>query len=337
FANRLVYGKRATPYEVMSDLSRAMAATISADDLLPRMAEAVGHGVRAAQTRIKVALPEGVDMQALYPSDASEQELEHILSVTHLGDTVGEIAVTTRSGDSLGAADHRLLADFAAQAGLAFHNIRLAAELEAQVAEVTLQAQELTRSSERIIAAQNEERRRLERDIHSGPQEHLNAMRSKIVEVEEALGLDIDRAIETLGDLASHSRKTLEMLRDLARGIFPQLLSDKGLIFALEAQAAKSSVQVEVRASLDLNAVRFDPKVEAAVYFCCIEATSEALGPSTISIHFDGENLQFVVESELALTVDFQNMSDRIEALGGTLEMDRDLTGRVPALVLTSA
>lgn len=337
FANRLVYGRRATPYEVMSELSHKMAATISADDLLPQMAEAVANGIRAAETRVKVVLPGGGERQASHPSDASGDELDHAIPVMHLDETVGEIAVTKSAGDPLSSAETKLLGDFASQAGLAFHNVRLAAELEARVRDVTAQAQELSRSSERIIAAQNEERRRLEREIHQGPQELLTAMRDKVASVQLLLGEDLDSAIEGLDDLALDSKNTVEKLRDITRGLFPQLLADRGLVVALEAQAMKSSRPVDVRASSDVKAARFDPKIEAAVYFCCVEATSQASGNSMIDIRFADDHLLFEVRADIDVSTVIQNMSDRIEALGGTLKMGRGLTGRVPAVILTGA
>jgi len=356
FANRLVYGKRATPYEVMSELSHRMAATVSVDEVLPGMAEAAAHGVRAARTQVTVLLPGGKRRSVRYPFDSTEADFEHTVPVLYLGEAAGEIAVAQPPGEHLSVADTKLLEDFASQAGVVLHNLRLTAELQARLEEITAQAADLTVSSQRIVAAQNEERRRLEHAIHLGPQEQLSTIQTKILQAQMILENDPPRAGGFLEDIGTMSKKTLEALRDLAHGVFPRLLADKGLVEALAAQGAKAVFPVKVLADPDIESVRFDSKTEATVYFCCAEALAAAgqRPPTNVTISLrqgDGFlKFEVVMEGfEFDLThgsgLDFLNMSDRVEALGGTLNVGSLLTtgegttikGQVPARVLTPA
>ncbi len=347
-ANRVVYGKRATPYEVMSELSHRMAGAISQDEVLPGIAETAANGVHAARAQVTVLLPGGNRRIVNYPADSANADWDHMIPVTYVGEVVGEIAVALTSGEHLTSADTKLLEDFASQAGVVLHNLRLDAELQARLDEITAQAAELTVSSQRIVAAQNEERRRLEHAIHRGPQEQLSAMQMRIGDAEVKLDDDPVGAVGLLEDLAAQAKATLETLRDLARGIFPPLLADKGLLFALEAQASKSAFPVKVLAAPELKTSRFDQKTEATVYFCCVEALAAAetrQSPVTISLRLGDGFLIF----EIALdgqrfdtttdgAIDVQNMSDRVEALGGNLQvLSTLLRGLVPAQVLVEA
>ena len=168
-ANRLVYGQRASPYEVLADFSERIAGALSVDEVLPRMAEAAAHGVGATRSRVRVYVPGGQDRAVAWPADALAGPFERTVPVSHQGTPVGEIAVSKPERESLTAAEDKLLADLAAQAGPAFKNVRLDLELQARL-------EELQASRQRIVAAQDAERRRLERDLHDGAQQHLVAL-----------------------------------------------------------------------------------------------------------------------------------------------------------------
>src|SRR6202011_5534857 len=150
----------------------------------------------------------------------------------------------------------------AGQAGLVLKNVRLRAELLARL-------DDLRASRQRLVAAQDEERRRLERNLHDGAQQNLVALKVKLGLAEVFAEKDPARAKALVGELKSDADEALETLRDLARGIYPPLLADRGLVAALESQARKATLPVQVEAR---GVERYPQEVEAAVYFCCLEA-----------------------------------------------------------------
>src|SRR5437764_6806106 len=149
----------------------------------------------------------------------------------------------------------KLVNDLAAQAGLVLRNVRLIEEVRA--------------SRQRLVAAQDEERRRIERNLHDGAQQQLVALAVRLGVARTVNQQDHERANQMLDVLQSDAQGALENLRDLARGIYPPLLADKGLPAALAAQARKASLPVEVETD---GLGRYTQEAEAAVYFCCPEA-----------------------------------------------------------------
>src|SRR5205823_2823655 len=164
-ANRLVYGERATPYEVMAGFADRMAETLSANEVLPRMAEAAARGVSAPAARVALRLPDGSDRRICWPEDIPAGDFSHVLTVSYGGEPVGEIAVRKRPGESVTASEAKLLAGLASQAGLILHNVRLATELQTRLNEITDQAAQLRASRHRIVAARQTEQQRIEGEI----------------------------------------------------------------------------------------------------------------------------------------------------------------------------
>ena len=222
----------------------------------------------------------------------------------------------------------KLLTDVAAQTGLLLRNVRL--------------VEELRESRRRIVTAQDARAKALERNIHDGAQQQLVALAVKLRLAEQLTERDAAKARELISQLQGETNDALENLRDLARGIFPPLLADQGLAAALEAQARKVSVPVVVEAS---GIGRFPQEVEAAVYFCCLEAlqnvskyarASSALvrlghaeGRVMFSVSDDGVGFE---PATTPTGSGMTNMSDRLEALGGSLEL-RSHPGRGTAVV----
>jgi signal transduction histidine kinase len=329
-ANRLVYGKRATPYEVLSEFSDRVGGAYAVEDTLPRMARIVGEGTGAARAAVWLGLGGDLERAASWPpgestagperitgDDVSGIPGDRVLPVRHQGILLGALAVEKPRGEALTAGEEKLLEDLAAQAGLVLRNVRLVEELRA--------------SRQRIVAAQDEERRRLERDIHDGAQQQLVALSIKLRLAETLVRKDPGKAEALLGQVKGETTEALESLRDLARGIYPPLLADKGLVAALEAQARKSAVAVRVHGDV---VGRFSPDVEAGVYFCVLEAlqnVAKYAGASSATVGLSGSDgtLTFIVQDDgrgfdPATTRSgsgLQNMHDRIEALGGRLEI----------------
>jgi signal transduction histidine kinase len=331
FANRLVYGKRATPYQVMAGFADRMAGTLSADDVLPQMAEAAARGVGAQAARVTLILPGGATRSTVWPPTASADQFERTLPVSYRDELVGEIAVRESPGQPITPGEGRLLADLAAQAGLVLHNVRLTAELQARLADISAQAAELRASRQRIVTAQETERRRLGVEIRAGVQRELEATSGQLDEVERLLGDDGAAAAARLDALTTETQRTLDGLRELARGIFPQLLADRGIVAALQAHARKAAVHASIESPAELAGTRFDPGVEAAVYFCCTEALRAADGPATVHLMAAAGVLTFAIDGVAALDGRLEGLRDRVEALGGTLARSAaGIAGSIP-------
>jgi signal transduction histidine kinase len=262
-----------------------------------------------------------------------------VVAVRHRGDLLGALTVTKPPNDPLSAAEGKLVEDLAAQAGLVLRNVRLTEELRANL-------EELRASRQRIVAAQDEERRRLERNIHDGAQQQLVALAMKANLARSLVGRDESKEGELLDQLKSDAQDALENLRDLARGIYPPLLADQGLVAALTSQARKSAVPV----SLEADGVgRFSQDAEAAVYFCTLEALqnvakyAQASG-ATVRLHREDGHLAFdITDDGVGFDPDakgsgtgMQGMADRLAALGGELVVrsrpgqGTTVSGRVP-------
>jgi signal transduction histidine kinase len=244
--------------------------------------------------------------------------------VLHQGELLGALTVTKHRGQSLTPIEQNLLDDLAHQAGLVLKNVRLTAELLQRL-------EELRASRQRLVAAQDEERRRLERNLHDGAQQHLVAIKVKLGLVEMLSTKDPEKARATVVALKRDADEALETLRDLARGIYPPLLADKGLAVALQAHARKATLPVQVDAD---GVGRYPQDTEAALYFCTLEALQNVqkyagASSATVQLREDAEQLRIEVADDgcgfdvaaVKRGVGLTNMEDRIDALGGTLHI----------------
>lgn len=337
FANRLVYGKRATPYEVLSEFAERMSETYALEDVLPRMARILAEGTVARRatvwlhvgTELRPAAswgPDGDnDDQPLPVLDGALPPLPGIskaVPVRDRGELLGALSVSKPPNEPLSEAEGKLVEDLAGQAGLVLRNVRLTEELRTNL-------EELRASRQRIVAAQDQERRRLERDIHDGAQQQLVALAVKANLAEQLIDRDAGKARALVADLRSEAQDALENLRDLARGIYPPLLADQGLEAALTAQARKSPVPVTVEV-VDIG--RMAPEAEAAVYFCALEAlqnVSKYANATGATVRVNGVDGLVVFEvtddgvgfdpSAQRYGTGMQGMADRLAALGGDL------------------
>jgi len=337
-ANRLVYGTRATPYEVLSQFSERVAGSYAMDDVMPRMARVLAEGTGAQ--RADVWLRHGNEWReaAVWPETESPAEpmpavngtlpaingTSRLVEVRHQGTLLGALGVTKRSGEALTPVEEHLLVDLAGQAGLVLRTVGLTEDLQARL-------EDLRASRQRLVAAQDQERRRLERNLHDGAQQHLVAIKVKIGLVGMLLDRDPARAQQTLDQLKADADEALETLRDLARGIYPPLLAEKGLVVALESQARKAAIPVSVEAD---GIGRYPQDIEAAVYFCALEALQNIqkyAQASSVTIRLRQEEDRFtfaVVDDGRGFDVSWMkrgagltNMADRLDALGGDLQI----------------
>jgi signal transduction histidine kinase len=318
------------------------------DEVLPRLAEVAAHGVGATRSRVRVYVPGGQDRAVAWPAEALAGPFERTVPVLHQGTPVGEIAISKPKREPITSAEATLLADLAAQAGPAFKNVRLDLELQARL-------EELQASRQRIVTAQDAERRRLERDIHDGAQQQFVAIAVMMRVARELVSSDPAEAESLLSELSVHADVALSTLRDLARGIYPPALVDHGHVAAVEAHIAKACPEVQLAAQ-GLGVERYAPEAEAGVYFCCLEALQNRAkhaprAPGRVALGAADGWLTFAVSDEgpgfepatARAGSGLQNMADRMAALGGVLEVrsapgvGTTVAGRVPAQALPEA
>ncbi len=341
-ANRLVYGKRATPYEVLSEFSERVAQSYAGDDVLPRMATVLQEGTGAESATVWLRAADQLTPAASHPDTASGHDplpigdgtlpeipgASRAVAVRHQDELLGALTVTKRPGETLTPIEEKLLSDLAHQAGLVLKNVGLTADLQARL-------EELRASRQRLVAAQDDERRRLERNLHDGAQQNLVAIKVKLGLAEMMSAKDPEKARELIWSLKTDTDEALETLRDLARGIYPPLLADKGLVAALESQARKATVPVTVEGD---GVGRYPQEIEAAVYFCVLEAlqnvqkyagaTSAAVRLSDVGgqlyfqVHDDGAGFD---QGSVVKGAGLTNMDDRLDALGGDLSITSEV------------
>jgi signal transduction histidine kinase len=259
--------------------------------------------------------------------------------VSHAGERLGALTLAKRPGEALTPVEGRLAAQLAAQAGLVLHNAGLTSQLHERMAE-------LSASRKRIVEAADSERRRLERNIHDGAQQQLVALSVMARLAETTVDGDKAAARAMLVQAQADASDALENLRDLARGIYPPLLAERGLAAALEAQAGRSAVPVTVEAD---GLGRYPQEAEAAIYFCILEALQNVAkyaraAQATVRLAGPGGSLGFSVTDDGAgfdptssgYGTGLQGMADRLAALGGELRVRSQpghgttVTGQLP-------
>jgi signal transduction histidine kinase len=354
-ANRLVYGERATPYEVMAQTSDRLAGAISVDEILPDIAEATVRGTGAVAGQVTAFLSGGGSRTVHWPDAGIATSFPIVVPVRYRDEEVGRISIATVHGERLRPEAEQLLVALAGQAGIAVHNARLTIELEARLREISAQADELRASRHRIVSARQAQRQRVAELIHSRVEARLEHASDMLDVLEPMLASDVERAVEQIDRLVEECGGALDALRDLARGIFPAILGDQGLGPALDAYVRRADLKtVDVGwGGLD-GTCRHDPQAEATVYFCVIQALGNAIeyapssdvvvrvcaepGRLTFSVSDDGPGADPI---RLRDGNDIRDMRDRVEAVGGDFHATTSIgtgtviSGAVPASVVS--
>jgi signal transduction histidine kinase len=322
FANRLVFGRKATPYEVLSEFSRRVAATD--DSLLGAVSRSLVEGTSATRAAVSVWVDDELVESAVWPESGDDPGGEKLaVPIEHEGVELGVLTLVASSGQTLSEEDAGLAGQVASGMGLALKNRLLTERLQSRV-------EDLRESRRRLVAVQDETRRKLERDLHDGAQQQLVALKVKlglsrmIAEKEGA-----SEMVDLLSEIGADADDAVESLRRFARGVYPPLLEAEGLVAAVTAHARNSEFPVVVETD---GIGRYPKEIESTVYFCVLEALRGSTGPGepvdatvrlaqlngsvTFEIRRDGHGFDPAPDSVDTRLV---NMRDRMDAIAGTL------------------
>lgn len=329
-ANRLVHGRRADPHEVLSKLSAMVADSTSIEPVLIRMLQLVVDATGAATAAIYLNVGAERVLAARWPGGSADLA-GRAFQIKHQGEELGELIVV-EPPEVLTSGVERLLTDVAGQAGLLLRNQHLTAELRARVEEVA-------ESRLRIVAAQDVERRRLERDIHDGVQQHVVALMAKLQLARNQVHRNSHLSTDTLEEVQADAGRLLDELRELASGIHPVVLTDGGVVAAVRFRADRLPIKVVLDADAATRSRRYPAPVEAAGYFIACEALANVLkhasaSRATVKIAADNGTLTIRVtddgsgfDTATAVRSGLRGLQDRVEALGGRLDVTSSKAG----------
>jgi signal transduction histidine kinase len=369
-ATRFVYGARQAPDEVLRTFGSRLTRAIPMDELLLQLAESLRKTMGLVSAEVYTGMGEVLERAVSVPDagplslvvtarerpvvtragvsgsawasvwlpallEGRAQAQLRVAPISHGGELLGLVVVERASGDDLFSEDDdRVLTDLARQVGLAFHNSQLDTALQTTLDELRKQADALRESRARIVASGDAERRRVERNLHDGAQQHLVALAVNLRLARDVIADDPAAAAEMLDELAGEVQETIQELRELAHGIYPPLLVDSGLVEALRAAANRNPLSVDVVAE---GIGRYSSETEAAVYFCCLEALQNAAKHATeasveVRLWEESGGLLFSVsDNGPGFDVEkaqrghgYVNMADRLGAIGGTVRWESE-------------
>ena len=347
WADRVAYGKRATPYEVLSDLTRRLADTESTQGLLDRTAQRLADGTAAERAGVWVREGSQFLLAGHWPIEGRGARVPGwdelpgaVVEISAEGERLGALSVEKRRGDAVTPTETRLMQDLAGSTAPVLQHLVLQAELEAS-------AQQLEASRRRLFDVQVLERRRLERDLDEGAQQLVVSLKVKLnVASRLARAEGVEPLAGMLEGMDHDAREAIIQIRSLARGLYPQVLEQEGVVAAVRSLAEDAAVPVEVEAE-DLG--RLPTELEAAVFFCISEAITNAAkhapgGLVNVRIEQQDGHLAFWVRDHgpgfdlatIRAGSGLRNMADRLEANGGRLAINSQpgqgttITGTLP-------
>jgi signal transduction histidine kinase len=340
WANRMVYGERATPYEVLARFSKRAATADHDEEMLERIPRLIVAGTGASEATLWIAGEDGLQAAAWWPGQEhgagivpagpdelwSDRAADYSVPVEHDGELLGGLSLVAARGGSIAPAEEELVQNLAGGLGLVLRNARLTDDLRDQV-------DQLAASRERILSASDEARRDLERDLDMGPQQELVAVKVKLGVVKSrAEAADAPKTAEVLNQLADDVGTAIESVRDFARGVYPPLLEAEGLAAAISAEGDKSALPVTIQAG---KIGRYPRELETAVFFSTLEALQNAAKygearSATVMLIDDGNRLIFEVRDDgrgfdpdaVRGGTGISGMADRLDSAGGTLKIE---------------
>ncbi|HEY7044954.1 MAG TPA: sensor histidine kinase [Nocardioidaceae bacterium] len=337
WVENVIHHGQPSPYDVLRQFSTTVTGSSTEEEIAPRMAKALAEGTGSDWAQVWFLVHGRPQLAATWPPRADTGDFSpysgrvdvQTRQVRQAGELLALLAVRTADDASLGPVEQRLFAGLANQAGLVLRGARLRAELVVRAAELSIQQAELEASRERVVDAHDQGRRRLERDIHDGAQQHLVALSVNLRLAQTLADSSPVRAERVLDEQTEAVATAIATLVDLSRGIYPRQLGEHGLATALRVAFESNPVPVVVTTS---SLARLASGTESALYFCALEAVQNAtkhaaasmirvdVGSTddvvTVSIEDDGQG--YAVERP-GNGAGLANMRDRIESVGGTL------------------
>jgi signal transduction histidine kinase len=320
-ANRLLYGERDAPYQMLARLDQQLALARPAEEVLPALVKTIATALKLPYVAIALLQSDASShveerMVAIHGQRMPHAPIEH-LPLVYQGETLGQLVFTSRTGEAqLTSADRRVLEDLARHAGVIAHAVRLTTDLR--------------RSRERLVMAREEERRRLRRDLHDGLGPMMASLTLTLAAAREYLGRDPATADALLQEMAHHLQGAVGDIRRLVYELRPPTLDDLGLLGALREQATRytqGKLQVTVESPEVLDPL--PAAVEVAAYRIAMEALTNVVrhaqasmcvlkvqrnGNLTITVSDDGCGLPATAGRGIGM----RSMCERAEELGGT-------------------
>jgi signal transduction histidine kinase len=331
-ADRWVLGSRLAGYANLNRFGRSLIQAPGSDELLGDLAGEVRRGLELTWARVSLDAADGPLRVVTDGTLAGEPAAT--VPIEYRGTILGRIECGPRCDGPVLAEDRRLLAYFAAQAAVGVHNLHLAAELSRRIEEIRDQAAELAASRDRVVAGQDAERRRIQRILHDGVQQEIVALSARAGLVRQQLLRGDPAAADGLAEMQRDLATALQDVREIAYAIHPPVLSDRGLLEAIEAQSSRLAVPMAVRADPRLRGVRFGEQVEVTAWYVLAEALSNVVkhaGASEVEVSLSQEDgtLGLVIRDDgcgfdldrprgLGLT----GLSDRLDTVGGSLTIN---------------
>jgi hypothetical protein len=314
-ADRVAYGPGGDPYAVLTGFVQRIADTLAVDDVLPHVARTVTQAMRGDRGEVRLWLADGQRWRETWPVDARAQLDDDVdIALRHHGQQVGDIGLTLAS-HSLSDQDQELLSRLSSTAGLALSNVRLTFDLRRRLDESLELAASLEHSRQRLLRAAAEQTRRFSSLVDARVQSRL-----------EATGAALDRVAAgdstAISDARAESTAALAALRELAAGVFPPSLADRGLDNALDAYCGRYDGKVVWGRIGPEPSVRAPLSTEAAAYFCVVQVVEDAVqdGPVRLELEQDASVLRLCAATANRLPSDtLQLLRDRVEATAGQL------------------
>jgi len=364
-ANRVVFGRRSTPYDVLSGFATRVGGGESSPESLMHVAELLADGTGADPARVWLRVGARLRVEATWPPGESADEVtinadgdpdtalgllpqaDLVVPVVERGELLGVLTIAKPRGERVTEVDTDLVERVAAASGVVLRNLRLDAELAQRL-------EDLEASRRRLVSAQDDARRRIEAELAGGARAALDLVRDRLTDlVADVDAVAAPKTAILLGQLVDATDGALGTLAGLAAGVYPPRLAADGLVVALTEQAGKAALPVEVHAD---GVGRYPPEVEAAAYFAVLEALQNvAKYANATSAHVrltDHDNaLSFEVVDDgtgfdpatTTMGSGLQGISDRLDTVGGALSITSSpgdgttITGRIPSAPSTVA
>jgi len=331
WVSRVVLGGRTSPYDVVRRFTTTLADQHPDSELPERMARVLAEGTGAESAQVWVDMVDRGVLAATWPPAhvPAAGSVARRMPVRHGDENLGALVVLEAPGVTLTPVEERLFAGLADQAALVLRGARLRAELELRLAALSVRAEELRVSRERLVDAHDAERRRLERDIHDGAQQHLVALAVNLRLAGTLATRSLDRADALLGEQERAADDAIATLVRLARGIYPPMLEAGGVAEALRPAVEGMGSSCEMVAT---RVGRYAPSIEATAYFCCLEALQNAAkhahaSSTRVILVGTDDTLEISVEDDGCgfdpgggrAGAGLTNIRERIESVGGSL------------------